>query len=299
MKKEIRELEEELNNFKIDEGFESIKGSILEKIKKLKKSKKEASEKKEDILNIKKEIEILKLALKDSNSSTHNELLWGGPNLSTQKIEELKSQEESNTIKLYKNMFNYRKSKELFNKYLEANDYNEKINYAYQLGELGFISNLKYICSKINEGITKEYKEKIESIFRAQLMLNLWNDNIDKNSINNFIHNLNDKSQRKIITDQEYFFTYQIASSYCLTTKIIQPEFKPKDIIFLFFQFKEDNEYYIGPICEEDNIISSINMTEMFKEVENTIKEHNLNSMKEISVICSQKIYEAIFKEYS
>jgi hypothetical protein len=82
-----------------------------------------------------------------------------------------------------------------------------------------------------------------------------------------------------------------------LTTKIIQPEFKPKDIIFLFFQFKEDNEYYIGPFFE-DNIISSIKMTKINEEVLKKIKEHNLTSMKEISVICSQKIYEAIFIEY-
>ena len=83
-----------------------------------------------------------------------------------------------------------------------------------------------------------------------------------------------------------------------MTTKIIQPEFKPKDIIFLFFQFKEDNEYYIGPFFE-DNIISSIKMTKINEEVLKKIKEHNLTSMKEISVICSQKIYEAIFREYN
>ena len=110
--------------------------------------------------------------------------MWGRPNLSTQKLEKLQSQEESNTIKLYKNMFNYAKSKELLNNFLEANNYNEKLKYAYQLGQLGFISNSKYIYSKINEGIAKEDKEKIESkiesIIRAQLMLNLWNDNIDQ-----------------------------------------------------------------------------------------------------------------------
>ena len=45
---------------------------------------------------------------------------------------------------------------------------------------------------------------------------------------------------------REYGFIYQIASEYSLTTKIILPNFEPKDIIYLFFKYNENNEYVLA-----------------------------------------------------
>ena len=58
--------------------------------------------------------------------------------------------------------------------------------------------------------------------------------------------NLNNKKLRTQITDEEYEFTYQIASDYSLTTKIILPKFEPRDIIYLFFQYNENNKFTIS-----------------------------------------------------
>ena len=57
-----------------------------------------------------------------------------------------------------------------------------------------------------------------------------------KNELKNFILDLNNKSKRNLITEENYGFTYQIASEYSLSTKIIQSNFEQKDIIYLAFK---------------------------------------------------------------
>lgn len=109
------------------------------------------------------------------------------------------------------------------------------MRYGTQIENLGLRSLLKYIYSLGNEALSTENRKTIKSMFRAQLILKLWNDGIDQITFKNFISDLNNKSQRNSISDEEYGFTYQIASEYSLTTKIIEPNFEPKDIIYLFF----------------------------------------------------------------
>ena len=58
-----------------------------------------------------------------------------------------------------------------------------------------------------------------------------------------FLSNINNKKIRTQITNEEYGFTYQIASKYSLTKKIILPIFQPRDIIDLFFQYNENNRF--------------------------------------------------------
>ena len=153
-------------------------------------------------------------------------------------------EEEFQTIKLYKNMLYYATCNELQEKILKAKVYKERIIIGNQLEKLGLVSLLKYIYNLGDEALGEEKRKEIKSMFRAQLMFELWNNHIDQLSVKNFIQDLNNRAERKIITDQEYSFTFQIANQYSLTTKIIQPKFEPKDIIYLFFKYNENNEYF-------------------------------------------------------
>jgi hypothetical protein len=149
-------------------------------------------------------------------------------------------------------------------KILNPNDNKERMRYGIQIEKLGLRSLLKYINSFGNAALGTNNRKTIKSMFGVQLMLKLWNDSIDQLHVKNFLQDLNGRAQRFQITDGEYGFTYQIASEYSLTTKIIQPNFEPKDIIYLLFKYNENNEYYAGPIF--DNIISN-KMNTIFKEV--------------------------------
>ena len=133
-------------------------------------------------------------------------------------------------------------------------------------------------------------------MIRAQLMLKLYNDEIYHLNIKDFIKDLNDKTSRISTTEEEYGFTYQIASKYSLTTKIIQPKFEPKDILYLFFKYNENNEYSAGPIFENINIHSKMNI--IFNEVLEEINKNNLTNMCDICMVPAKIIYREFFKGY-
>ena len=72
-------------------------------------------------------------------------------------------------------------------------------------------------------------------MFRFPLMLKIWNDSINQINFKNFLTNLSNEKLRTQITVEEYGFTYQIASDYSLITKIILPNFEPRDIFIYSF----------------------------------------------------------------
>ena len=290
--KKLQELKNKLSKLPLKGGYEISKGHILEKINNLLKDKLEL------ILNktpeIEKEIEDLKSVSNDKRnvSLSGNNLDWGKP------VSLSHSVEESQTINLYKNMLYYATCNELQNKLLNAKEYKERIIYGNQLEKLGLISLLKYIYSIGDEALGAENRKKIQSMFRAQLMFNLWNSGLDQTSVKNFIKELNNRIERKYISEQEYAFTYQIANEYSLTTKIIQPKFDAKDIIYLFFKYNENNEYFAGQIFDGINI-QAMKMNNIYKEViDETDKKKDSLSMCDVSYICGKIIYREFFKKY-
>ena len=288
--KNLNKLKKEVLDLDLKGGLEVFKGDIIEKINKLLNDKLEVILK-ETVL-IEKEIKDLKAISKEKIVSLKkNDIDWGKPKLKA------RSNEDSKTIKLYKNMLYYATCSELEQKILNANDNKERMRYGTQIERLGLRSLLKYINSLGNEALGTENRKTIKSMFRAQLMLKLWNDEIDQVTIKNFILDLNNKSQRNLITDEEYGFTYQIASEYSLTTKIIQPNFEPKDIIYLFFKYNENNEYLAGPIFDEINM--PIKMNTLYQEVIDEVKKNNIDNICDICVFSSKVMYREFTKKYS
>lgn len=128
-------------------------------------------------------------------------------------------------------------------------------------------------------------------MYRVELMLKIWNDSIDQLSLVNFIKNLNDKALRNKITNEEYIYTYQISSKYSLNTKIIQPKFEPKDILYLFFKFKGKDEYTFGPIFDGVDI-KSIKINNIYKKALSAVNSKKLDKICEISVLISKMMYK-------
>jgi hypothetical protein len=194
-------------------------------------------------------------------------------------------------------MLYYSTCNELEQKILHAKDNKERMRYGTQIEKLGLKSLLKYINSLGNEALGVENRKTIKSMFRVQLMLKLWNDSIDQVTVKNFISNLNDRALRNQITDEEYGFTYKIATDYSLTTKIIQPKFEPKDIIYLFFKYNENNEYTAGPIFEGIDI-PIVKMNNLLNEVLDTVNSKNMDNMCSICVLSAQVMYREFLKKY-
>ena len=286
--KKLRKMKDDLKNLGLKGGLEVFKSDLIEKINNLLNENLDNIIKKSPI--IQQEINDLKAISKEKSISlSGNDLGWGKPLLKT------KLGEDSPTIKLYKNMLFYATCNELEQKILHAKDNKERIRYGTQIEKLGLKALLKYINSLGDEALGTENRKTIKSMFRVELMLRLWNDSIDQVAIKNFIMDLNEKISRNIISEEEYGFTYQIANDYSLNTKIIQPKFEPKDIIYLFFKYNENNEYSAGPIF--DNIeIPRVNMNNLFKEA--LYNSNNLNNMCDISVICAQILYKEFMKKY-
>jgi len=218
-----------------------------------------------------------------------NDIDWGKPLL------KLKQEEYTPKIKLYINMLFYAKFNDLEEKLLYEKDSKEKIKYEIEMGKLGVNSIMKYINFLGNEAIIPENRKIIKRMIRAEIMLKLWNDSIDRVDIKNFMLDLNERSSRNIITEKEYIFTYQISNDYSLNTKIIQPEFEAEDIIYLFFKYNENNKFSSGSIF--DNIdIHGVDIDKLFKETLNNIK--NIHNICDITVICSQILYKEFMKKY-
>ena len=288
--KNLIKLKNEVSNLNLKGGgLDVFRGVIIEKINRLLKEKLEIILK-ETIL-IEKEIKDLKIFSKEKFISLEkNDLDWLKPKL------KIKTEEDSKTIKLYKNILYYSTCNELEQKILFAKENKERMRYGTQIENLGLRSLLKYIYSLGNEALSTENRKTIKSMFRAQLILKLWNDEIDQFTFKNFISDLNNKSQRNSISDEEYGFTYQIASEYSLTTKIIEPNFEPKDIIYLFFKYNENNEYVAGPIFDDINI--PIKMNTLYKEVIEEINKQKLDNICDICVISAKIMYREFMKKY-
>ena len=171
------------------------------------------------------------------------------------------------------------------------------MRYGAKMQELGLKALLKYINSLGNEALGSENRKIIKSMFRVSLMLKLWNDSLDQITVKNFIQNLDRRKDRNKISNEEYEYTYQIASNYSLTTKIIQPKFEPKDIIYLFFQYSENDTYTAGPIFDGIDI-PNLSMNNIYKEVLNTVNNKNINNMCDVSTISAQIMYREFMKKY-
>ena len=198
---------------------------------------------------------------------------------------------ESLTVKLLSSMLYYAECDELVQKYLDIKDNKERMRYGIRLEKLGLKSLLKYINSSKNKILYAENKKIIKSMYRVELMLKIWNDSIDQLSLVNFIKNLNDKALRNKITNEEYIYTYQISSKYSLNTKIIQPKFEPKDILYLFFKFKGKDEYTFGPIFDGVDI-KSIKINNIYKKALSAVNSKKLDNICEISVLISKMMYK-------
>ena len=294
---ELRKALDKLSNLKknlvkleLKGGLELFRTNIRNKIDNLSKENLNVIQEKTN--EIEQEIEDLSLTAKESlTSKSGNDLNWLNSNII------LKPGENTKIVKLYKNMFFYSVCYELEKKIINSKDNKERFRYGELIGNLGFESLLKFINSFENEVLGTENRKLIKSMIRAQLMLKLWNDKIDQSSIKNFIKDLNNKSKRTSITDEEYEFTYKIANNYSLTTKIIQPEFEPKDILYLFFKYNENMEYSAGPIFDKINTDSK-KMNNIFKEILDEISKNNLTNMVDICVISSKIIYKEFFYEF-
>ena len=291
LKKELKKLQDlrnKLSKMELKGGYEISRGQILAKINHLLKENLEIILIKRP--EVEKEIEVLKSVSNDKRnvSLSGNNLNWGKPIVSA------KTGEESQIIKLYKNMLYYATCNELQEKLLNAKEYKERIIYGNQLEKLGLISLLKYIYFIGDEALGSENRKKIKSMFRAQLMFDLWNNSIDQVSVKNFIQELNKRGERKSISELEYLYSYQIANEYSLTTKIIQPKFEPKDIIYLFFKYNENNEYFAGQIFDGINI-HAMKMNNIYKGVIEEVNQKNSPSMLDISYICGETLYKELF----
>ena len=240
----LKQIRSYISNLSVEKELEVFKEIIINKINKL------LTEKNLDvILNktpiIEQEIKDLQIISKEKIITLGgNDLIWGNP------ISSFKLNNDSFIIKLYKNMLYYATCNEIVQKIINSKDNKDRMRYGTQMEKLGLKALLKYINSFENEALSSENRRIIKSMFRAPLMLKLWNDEIDQVSVKNFIQNLNERKKRCKISNDEYEYTYKIASNYSLTTKIIQPKFEPQDIIYLFFQFIENEIFAAVPIFD-------------------------------------------------
>ena len=286
----LSKMRSSVSNLKLQGGLEIFRSDIIKKINNLlKRKEKEDILLKETIL-IEKEIkDLISISKEKIISLKKNDLDWGNPKFKTKPTDVIK------TIRLYKDMLYYATCNELEQKILNSKDNKERMRYGTQIEQLGLRSLLKYINSLGNEALVPENRKTIKGMFRAQLMLKLWNDNIDQQTVYYFIQDLNSKSKRNQITDEEYEFTYQIASEYSLTTKIIQPNFEAEDIIYLFFKYNENNYYVAGPIFDEINV--NINMNNLYNEAKNEIKKKNLVNICDICSFLAKIMYREFMKK--
>ena len=289
-KDKLLNLKSKILKLNLKGGLQIFRIGIIEKIDNLSKDKLEIIL--EKTKEIQQEIEdLISTSKEEVVSISGNDLDWGNPILKYKLTENLK------TIKLYKNMLFYSVCNELERKIMDSKDNKERYRYGKEIGKLGLEFLLRFINSFGNEAFGADNRKAIKSMIRAQLMLKLWNDEIDQINVKYFIQELNNKISRNSISKEEYGFTYQIASKYSLTTKIIQPNFEPKDIIYLFFKYNENNEYSAGPIFENISI-QSMKMNNIFKEALEEIKQNKLTNMCDICMVPAKIIYREFFNAY-
>jgi len=168
---------------------------------------------------IQQEIENLEVV-----SISGNDLDWGNPI----KKYKLSENSKNKTVKLYKNMLFYSACNELINKIMNSKDNKERNGYGKEILKLGLGSILKFINSFGNEAFGDENRKRVKSMIRAQLIIKIWNDEIDLISVKYFIKDLKDKVSRYSISEEVYGFTYQIASKYSLIMKIMQQNLNQK-----------------------------------------------------------------------
>ena len=106
---------------------------------------------------------------------------------------------------------------------------------------------LKFISSLGNEASGKLNWKIIESMFRVPLMLKIWNDSIEQVNVKNknFLTNL---KQEKIKNWNNWWRIWIHISNYfrLFSYKIILPNFERRDIIYLLFQYNENNRFTIS-----------------------------------------------------
>ena len=202
-----------------------------------------------------------------------NDMPWG-------IIPNLKRFNQTKLTLLYEHMIWYSYASDLEEKILLADTIKEKMPFFGEMKKLD--NNLHSIVSYINSFhsniIAEENQEIIKSMTRAQLMLRICRDGISQLELKNFLKDLNKRKTHEMISEEEYIYTYKISRDYFLNLRLIQPKFKPLDILFLFFKYENNDKYIRGIIFNNINEGEIKNMKATFDKSYNNIKDEK--SMK-------------------
>ena len=116
--------------------------------------------------------------------------------------------------------------------------------------------------------------ESAKEMCSASLMLNIYKNNIPFDYLLNFYYDLDKKKNRygnnfkeKYLEnnkslENEFIYIYKISGYYNLNMNITIPDFKPIELIYLFFTFENSNKYYFGPIFDNIEIDNNMNLYE-------------------------------------
>ena len=127
-------------------------------------------------------------------------------------------------------MLYYATCNEIEQKIINSKDNKDRMRYGAQMEKLGLKALLKYINSFENEALSSENRRIIKSMFRAPLMLKLWNDEIEQDSVKNFMNEKRDVKYRMM--------NMNIHTKLLLIIPLQQKLFNPNlnhKILFIFF----------------------------------------------------------------
>ena len=85
-------------------------------------------------------------------------------------------------------------------------------------------------------------------MLRSLLLIRLYNHGINLKDFSKIFQMFNSKIKRNKISNQEFYFTFEVAKRQKDNDKIIIPKFEIQDIIYCFIQYKENDIYEMGPI---------------------------------------------------
>ena len=306
---ELNKLKNDLDNLKVQETFKIWKTNLKSKINDA------FNLKKDDMINIvdslKKDYESLVSINEEKTSEYQNNIDW--------KIPSIKNvNEKSSHIQLFDIILQYSSSLEIIKKIDSIKMTNDKSKViklsSHFQGE--FKSLIKYIISLQN--YQNFNIETANSMCRASLMLKIFKNKISIEELSNFFKDLDEKKNRfgqvlkkecedenerkkdilknKLLQD-EFIYIYTITGIYDLNMDIIIPNFKLKDIIYLFFSFESNVQYYYGPAFDNIDIINRENLYEkIYKNIEDEIKD--LTTFKDIAGKISLMFYSYFNRDF-
>ena len=124
---------------------------------------------------------------------------------------------------------------------------------------------------------TKDNLYKCLRMLRALLLIRLYNHGINLKYLSKIYQKFNSKIKRNKISNEEFYFTFEVAKRQNDNDKIIIPQFEIPDIIYCFIQYKENDIYEMGPIFKNKN------RTDLFKDFIKKLEEQeHMNMIKYI-----------------